>query len=84
MIIKIHSGTLSKPYGVMMNSGNSAICLQRKYTSVRYIPLKCSRRKIGSSIQKTLTTANMLEKDILVSNKNRAPLMFIMPPWLFS
>ena len=63
----------------MMKSGNSAICLHRKYTSVRYIPLKCSLKNIGNSMQNTLTTANILENDMLVSNKKRAPLMFIIP-----
>ena len=32
-----------------MKRGKSAKVLHRKYTSVRYIPLKCSRKKIGSS-----------------------------------
>ena len=46
-------------------------------------PEHCSEllhlRKIGSSLLKTLTTAKMLAKDMLVITTNRAPFAFWIP-----
>lgn len=36
--------------------GISAKVFPKKYTSVRYIPFLCSRRKIGSSVENTYKT----------------------------
>lgn len=42
-----------KRTGMSTNSGSSAIVLPRKYVSVRYRLLRCSRMNTGSSTQKT-------------------------------
>lgn len=44
--------------GTNMNNGNSANDLPKKYASVRYRRLRCSRRKTGSSAQNTCKIGN--------------------------
>lgn len=63
----------------MKKTGISASCFVKKYTSVLYIPLKCSLKKIGTSRVKTLITANMLENVIFVMMRNKAPLILWTP-----
>ena len=73
-----------KMTGINTKRGNSAICFVRKYTSVLYMPLKCSLRKIGISMVMTLMIANMLEKVMLVMMRNKAPLTLCTPATVLS
>ena len=70
--------------GINTKRGNSAICFVRKYTSVLYMPLKCSLRKIGTSIVMTLIIANILDIVMLVMTRNKAPLILCTPAIVFS
>lgn len=45
--------TVVKTIGTATKIGASASVLQIKYISVRYIPLRCSLKKIGNSAQNT-------------------------------
>lgn len=73
-----------KMTGINTKRGNSAICFVRKYTSVLYMPLKCSLRKIGTSIVMTLMMANILDIVMLVMTRNKAPLILCTPAIVFS
>ena len=68
-----------KMTGINTKRGNSAICFVRKYTSVLYMPLKCSLRKIGTSIVMTLMIANILDIVIRGGDTSMAGMTIAIP-----
>ena len=47
------------------------------------MPLLCSRRKMGISEQKTLTTQKALFRDMFTRYRYRAPLVLKLPRWSY-